>query len=222
MKKDYLFFDLDGTLTESAPGIIRSARYALSRFGVTPDDAVMMKFIGPPLLESFQRLCGLSEEQSREAIRLYREYFAEKGMFENSVYDGVREMLARLRAEGKILAVATSKPEIYAKQILDHFGLSEYFDFIAGAALDHVRMTKADVLQKAVAAVGLKDLDRGLMIGDRMHDAEGANTVGMQTLGVLYGYGSREELMEAGAADTVSTPWDVTAWILEEKTANRP
>lgn len=214
MKKDYLYFDLDGTLTESAPGIIRSAKYALARFGMEPSDEIMKKFIGPPLLESFQNLCGLSEEESREAIRLYREYFAEKGMFENSVYDGVYEMLEALRAEGKILAVATSKPEIYAKKILDHFHLTEYFDHISGAALDHVRMTKADVLRNAVRQTGLTDVSKGLMIGDRLHDVEGANELGMETLGVLYGYGSYEELMNAGAVDTAETPADVVAKIL--------
>ncbi|MBE6665680.1 MAG: HAD family hydrolase [Ruminococcaceae bacterium] len=215
MKKDFLFFDLDGTLTESAPGIIRSARYALSHFGMDPDETVMLKFIGPPLLESFGSLCGLDEEKSREAIRLYREYFAEKGMFENSVYDGVYDMLDALRREGKILAVATSKPEVYAKKILDHFHLTEYFSYISGAALDHVRMTKADVLRNAVRGIGLSDLSRGLMIGDRKHDAEGANEVGMETLGVLYGYGSHEELMTAGAIATVKSPSEAFSWIME-------
>ena len=214
MKKEYLYFDLDGTLTESAPGIIRSAKYALSRFGMEPSDEIMKKFIGPPLLESFRNLCGLSEEESREAIRLYREYFAEKGMFENSVYDGVYEMLETLRAEGKILAVATSKPELYAKKILDHFHLTEYFAHISGAALDHIRMTKADVLRNAVRQTELTDVSKGLMIGDRLHDVEGASELGMETLGVLYGYGSREELMNAGALDTAETPADVFDKIL--------
>ena len=214
MKKEYLYFDLDGTLTESAPGIIRSAKYALARFGMEPSDEIMKKFIGPPLLESFQNLCGLSEEESREAIRLYREYFAEKGMFENSVYDGVYEMLEALRAEGKILAVATSKPEIYAKKILEHFHLTEYFAHISGAELDHVRMTKADVLRNAVRQTGLTDVSQGLMIGDRLHDVEGANELGMETLGVLYGYGSREELMNAGAVAIAETPVEVITKIL--------
>ena len=214
MKKTYLFFDLDGTLTESAPGIIRSARYALSHFGIEPSEEIMKKFIGPPLMESFQNLCGLTEEESLEAIRLYREYFAEKGMFENSVYKGVYEMLETLQKEGKILAVATSKPEIYAKKILDHFHLTEYFSYIAGAALDHVKMTKADVLRNAVCHTGLTDISQGLMIGDRLHDVEGAKELGMETLGVLYGYGSHEELMNAGAVDVAQTPKDVISWIL--------
>ena len=214
MKKDFLFFDLDGTLTESAPGIIRSAKYALSHFGMAPSDEIMMKFIGPPLLESFGNLCGLNEKDSREAIRLYREYFAEKGMFENSVYDGVYEMLEALRAQGKTLAVATSKPEVYAKKILDHFHLTEYFSHISGAELDHVKMTKADVLRNAVHATGLSDLRRGLMIGDRKHDVEGGNELGMETLGVLYGYGSQEELISAGAIDTAKTPDEVVSKVL--------
>lgn len=214
MKKDFLFFDLDGTLTESAPGIIRSAKYALSHFGMAPSDEIMMKFIGPPLLESFGNLCGLNEKDSREAIRLYREYFAEKGMFENSVYDGVYEMLEALRAKGKFLAVATSKPEVYARKILDHFHLTEYFSHISGAELDHVKMTKADVLRNAVHAMRLSDLRRGLMVGDRKHDVEGGNELGMETLGVLYGYGSYEELMSAGAVDTARTPDEVVLKIL--------
>ncbi len=214
MKKEILFFDLDGTLTDSAPGIIRSAKYALSHFGIVLEEKTMLKFIGPPLLESFGGLCGLNEEQSREAIRLYREYFAERGMFENSVYEGVPEMLERLRREGRTLAVATSKPEPYAKAILEHFGLAEYFSHISGAALDHVRMTKADVLRKAVLQTGLTDLRAGLMIGDRRHDAEGANALGMETLGVLYGYGSREELLTAGAAALAKTPSEVVKQVL--------
>ena len=214
MKKDFLFFDLDGTLTDSAPGIVRSAKYALSHFGIVLESEVMLKFIGPPLLESFGNLCGLNEEQSREAIRLYREYFSEKGMFENSVYEGVPEMLEYLRESGKILAVATSKPEPYAKTILEHFGLNGYFSHICGAAMDHVRMTKADVLRDAVYKTGLSDLRAGLMIGDRRHDVEGANTIGMETLGVLYGYGSREELITAGAVSLAETPNDVVRQIL--------
>lgn len=214
MKKKFLFFDLDGTLTDSAPGIVNSARYALSHFGMEPDEEIMLKFIGPPLLESFQNLCGLDEEKSREAIRLYREYFAVKGMFENSVYDGVYEMLESLREKEKMLAVATSKPEVYARKILDHFHLTKYFSYISGAALDHIRMTKADVLRNAVRGTGLSDLSQGLMIGDRKHDVEGGNELGMETLGVLYGYGSREELMFAGAIDTAKTPLDVVSKIL--------
>ena len=214
--KEYLFFDLDGTLTDSAPGIIRSAKYAMSHFGITLDDRTMHRFIGPPLAESFRNLCGLSERDSLEAIRLYREYFAAKGMFENSVYEGVAEMLRHLKESGKILAVATSKPEVYAKQITDHFGLTPYFDVIAGAALDHVHMTKSDVLQNAVCGVGLRDLSLGLMIGDREHDVLGAKALGMETLGVLYGYGSEEELLRAGAAALAQTPKDVTAYVLCE------
>lgn len=215
MKKDFLFFDLDGTLTDSAPGIFRSARYALSHFDITIGDEILKKFVGPPLMESFRKLCGLNAEDSTEAIRLYREYFAVKGMFENNVYDGVFEMLDNLRRAGKILAVATSKPEIYAKQILDHFGLAKYFSFIAGAELDHVHMTKADVLRKAVQGTGLTDMSRGLMIGDRMHDVEGAHALSMETLGVLYGYGSREELMEAGAIGVAEFPSDIVTWVSE-------
>lgn len=214
MKKDFLFFDLDGTLTDSAPGIFNSARYSLSHFGMTISDENLKKFVGPPLMESYQNLCGMDEETAKEAVFHYREYFKVKGMFENSVYDGVREMLEQLRKEGKTLAVATSKPEPYAKQILDHFGLTEYFTYIAGATFDHDKMTKADVLRNAVKGTGAQDLDRCLMIGDRKHDVEGGNTVGMETLGVLYGYGSPEELTEEGAAGLAETPADVITKIL--------
>ena len=214
MQKDYLFFDLDGTLTESAPGIIRSAKYALSHFGITLSDEELHRFIGPPLLESFQNLCGLCEEDSRHAIRLYRSYYEKKGIFENSVYDGVEEMLCRLKKAGNKIAMATSKPEIYAKKIADHYGLTPYFDEIAGAALDHVRMTKSDVLRNAVRGVGLTDMAAGLMIGDRKHDVLGARELGMDTLGVLYGYGSRDELIRAGALSVVSTPAEAADFIL--------
>ena len=214
MKKDFLFFDLDGTLTDSAPGIFNSARYSLSHFGMTISDENLKKFVGPPLMESYQKLCGMDEETAKEAVFHYREHFKVKGMFENSVYDGVREMLDQLRKAGKTLAVATSKPEPYAKQILDHFGLTEYFVYIAGATFDHDKMTKADVLRNAVKGTGAQDLERCLMIGDRKHDVEGGNTVGMETLGVLYGYGSLEELTREGAVDTAATPSDVVTKIM--------
>ncbi|MBR4425147.1 MAG: HAD family hydrolase [Oscillospiraceae bacterium] len=203
----HIFFDLDGTLTDSAPGILNSVRYALERLGApVPEREALFAFIGPPLPDSFRDRCGFGPEQAREATRLYREYFEPRGLYENSVYPGIPALLERLRASGLWLGVATSKPERFARRILDHFGLTAAFDCIAGADLDGQRSRKADVLRYAMAQSGVGDPEKALMVGDREHDALGAREAGLDCLGVLYGYGSREELLEAGVrylAETV-------------------
>lgn len=204
------FFDLDGTITDSSLGITNSVMYALKKFGITEDDRTKLyQFIGPPLNVSFREYYGFSEEKAWEAVAYYREYYQDKGIFENRVYDGFEEMLKVLKAAGKRLVVATSKPEPYARKIMDYFGLTDYFDYVAGMGLDGKRGTKTEVIQYALKVCGIEDKSGVLMVGDRRHDVIGAREAGIDCLGVLYGFGSREELESAGADYIVETVGDI-------------
>lgn len=206
----YYLFDLDGTLTDSGEGIMNSIRHALRRFGITEyDESVLRKFIGPPLAESFQKYFNLSTEEARKGIKYYREYYTDGGMFENEVYNGITELLEGLKAKGKTLIVATSKPELFAEQILEHFGLAEYFACIAGASMDETRVHKNDVIAYAMQKYKGIDHKKAVMIGDRANDIMGGKVNGMDTIGVLYGFGSREELEEAGADIIVEKPKEI-------------
>jgi len=201
---DILFFDLDGTLTDPGLGITNAVMYALEKYGLPlPERESLYKFIGPPLTWSFQTYYGFSEEQSMEAVKFYREHYAVKGLFENEVYPGIPELLGALREAGKTLCVATSKPEKFAVQILEHFGLGEYFHHICGAAMDESRGTKHEVIEYAIGRCGDPDRARIVMIGDREHDILGGKQSGRATLGVLYGYGDRAE-HEAAGADAIA------------------
>ena len=171
----YVLFDLDGTLTNPGLGITNSVMYALKKFGIEVEDrAVLYKFIGPPLLESFEKFYGLSKAESELALQYYREYFKPYGLYENEVYEGIREVLERLKEKGKKLLLATSKPEEFAKEILHHFQLEQYFDFVAGATMDEKRVKKGDVIAYALESCGITELTSVLMIGDREHDVIGA------------------------------------------------
>lgn len=214
MKPNCIFFDLDGTLTDSGPGIVASVAYALRKLGVEPPEPEQLRpFIGPPLLWSFSHFYGFDEEKSKEAVRLYREYFTAGGMFENSVYPGIPDALDRLRAAGFRLAVATSKPELFSRQIISHFGLDGYFETICGASMDETRTDKADVICYAMDTLGVAP-EESLMVGDREHDVLGAKAVGVPCLGALWGYGSREELTNAGADALAETPEELSELIL--------
>ena len=209
MKYDAILFDLDGTLTESGTGIMNSARYALTKMGFSiPPEETLRLFVGPPLTEAFQTHCGMTEAEAGEAIRCYREYYAERGLFENAVYDGVPEMLSDLTAMGERLVLATSKPEHFAKRILSHFGLDTYFAYIGGALTDGRRKEKAEVIAYVLETTGA-DPARCLMIGDRRYDVEGAKTFGIPTLGVLWGYGTEKELTDAGASYLAAHPDEI-------------
>ena len=212
----YVLFDLDGTLTESAPGILNSVRYALRHYGVTDyDESSLNRFVGPPLIESFKRFCGFSEEKAQEAVNVYREYFAEKGIFENSPYGGIHECLQKLKNSGLTLAVATSKPEVFCRRILEKFGLTEYFTVIKGIPFDNEHMTKAQVIAGVLGELGVEDLSSAVMVGDRDYDVYGAKENGLRCVGVLYGYGSREELESAGAARLAGTVEEMGRTLLQ-------
>lgn len=212
---DIILFDLDGTLTDPGEGITNSVAYALEKCGVpAPERNSLYKFIGPPLMDSFTAFYGFSEEKARKAVAYYREYFQEKGMWENQVYDGVEEMLKTLRNAGKRLLVATSKPEMFARQILEHFGLAKYFEYIAGATMDETRNAKDAVIAYALESCHVTDLSRAVMVGDREYDVLGAKKAGLSAVGVLFGYGSREELSAAGAAALAERVEDICGLVM--------
>ncbi|MCI8373676.1 MAG: HAD family hydrolase [Lachnospiraceae bacterium] len=212
MKYNYLFFDLDGTLTDSRLGITNSIVYALKKMNLPiPEDSVLIKFLGPPLVESFQNYCGLQEKAALEAVDIYREYFSTKGLYENEVYPGIREILEELKAKGYGLVVATSKPEQFSVRILEHFQLDVYFQLIAGSSMDTSRNSKESVIRYAIEQLGVTNPGDVLMIGDREHDVLGAKACKISCIGALWGYGSREELLEAGAVSLISRPEELTA-----------
>ncbi|HEL2006473.1 TPA: HAD family hydrolase [Streptococcus suis] len=209
-----ILFDLDGTLTDSGQGILNSVAYALEKMGIEePDTANLNRFIGPPLYESFSRFYQLNPEDTQSAVDAFRVYFKEKGMFENQLYPGIFPLLEELRTAGKTLVIATSKPEIFAKQILEHFGIAHYFDVIAGASLDSSRISKADVIGYAINQLEAFP-KHAVMIGDREHDIEGARMHQLPAIGVLYGYGSKQEFEKAGATMIVETVQDLKRVLL--------
>ena len=207
---DYLFFDLDGTLTDPCEGITNSILHALDRMGKDkPERSLLQRFIGPPLTGSFRSFLGMTKEEADTALRYYREVYSVTGLFENEVYPGIPEALGELREAGFLLCLATSKPEPFARRILEHFSLDVYFAEICGATLDGSRETKADVILELLRRLSGDKNGRYLMIGDRRHDAEGAREAGIPTVGVLWGYGSREELTAAGCAALAERPEDL-------------
>ncbi len=210
-----ILFDLDGTLTDPEEGITRSFQYALHHFGIEEKDpARLREIIGPPLLESFTKQYGFSQIDALLAVDVYREYFTQTGIYENRLYPGVEEMLRTLQQAGKRLMVATSKPTVFANRILEHFNIRQYFTFVAGSELNGNRSAKAEVIQWALAHSGTNP-KRAVMVGDRKHDIMGAVETNVDTIAVLYGYGSREELEEAGAAYFAETPQQVAEYILD-------
>ena len=209
-KYKYALFDLDGTLTDPGEGITRSVQYALDKFGIHVEDRKQLFcFIGPPLHESFEVYYGFSRPDAMKAVDYYREYYAVKGIFENLVYDGIPEALVNLRDSGVRICLATSKPEVFAKQILEHFGLDGYFTAVAGSEMDGTRTKKAEVVERALGLLGNPDAGDCVMIGDREHDVLGGAAHGLDTIGVLFGYGSREELERAGATHIAAKPIEI-------------
>jgi phosphoglycolate phosphatase len=203
---DAIYFDLDGTLTDPKPGITRSIQYALQKLDhpTMPTEDELTWCIGPPLRASFVRLLG-AETSADLAVSYYRERFSDVGLYENGVYDGIGDVLTSLRASGHRLFVATSKPHVFAERIIDHFGLRDHFERVFGSELDGTRVDKSHLLEYALKQVAV-DPAKTLMIGDRSHDMVGAKNNGMKGIGVLYGYGSRDELLEAGAHHVCATP----------------
>lgn len=213
----YILFDLDGTLTDSAPGIIRCVQYALEKCGKGSwDSADLFRFIGPPLEESFIRFCGMTTEEAAAGLEFYRERFARFGMFENSVYPGIPALLELLQQNGRTLAVATSKPELYAREILEHYELAPYFATIAGPGFNGELPTKADVITEVLQRLEIKGNAKTstVMLGDREHDAIGAQQNGIAILGAGYGYSAPGELEAAGVKQIAARPEDFLSFLL--------
>ena len=205
MRYSTILFDLDGTLTDPVLGICRSIQYALGKAGrpVGPLEHYH-KWIGPPLLRSFEVYANATPEEAQEMLRFYRERFSSVGLFENEVYPGIPALLSALKDRGARLAVATGKPTIYSRQILEHFDLMQYMDVVSGISLDKEPLDKCQVILHALHTLGETDKSRCVMVGDRGHDAIGAKMGGVDFIGVLYGYGSRDEL-EAEGADVIAS-----------------
>ncbi len=191
-----LLFDLDGTLTESGTGIIRSVQYALEKFGINEtNEEVLRRFVGPPLIDSFMRYYGFTKEQAVEGVQIYRERFGKIGIFENELYPGAAEMLTELKDAGFLLSVASSKPEHYVLQILDHFKIADFFDEVVGATMDEKRTSKPEIIEEVIRRMQLSDRREDvLMIGDTEHDIIGAREHGIRCVAVTYGYGDLEKM----------------------------
>jgi phosphoglycolate phosphatase len=192
---DFILFDLDGTLTDSAPGITRSVQYALRGMGLPADDPDQFRsFIGPPLEESFRRYLHSDGATARQAVEKYREYYTRQGIFENSVHPGIPELLDALRGKGKLMAVATSKPTVFTECILDHFHLRKYFSVEVGSRMDGSRVEKKEIIAEVLSQARGMTWKLPVMVGDRMHDIIGAHLNRIPAVAVTWGYGSREEL----------------------------
>lgn len=190
----YLFFDLDGTLTDPMPGITRSVQHALRHFGIEVEDLnELCPFIGPPLADSFRERYGMTDAEATEAVAKYREYYAPKGIFENEPYPGILSLLAATTAAGCVNVMATSKPTPFARQIAEHFGFEQHFRLISGSTFDGTRTTKADVIRHALGELQIAPHE-AVMIGDRRYDIEGAAETGLDSIAVGWGYASPGEL----------------------------
>ena len=209
----YALFDLDGTLTDPGEGITNSVAYALEKMNIPiPPRQELYKFIGPPLVDSFMQYFGLTPENAQKAVSFYREYFKDKGLFENVVFPGAKELLIKLKEQGVKTVIATSKPEVFAIRILERFELYSLFDVVCGADMEGKRSAKADVIAYALDAAHIQTRADAIMIGDRLHDVIGAKQNGLKSIGVTFGYGTREELIAAGAdyiADSFDGVYDI-------------
>ena len=236
-KFSFVLFDLDGTITDSGPGIIKAAMLALEHFGIRENDEERKRlFVGPPLDRSFMDRYGLSKDQAWEAIGVFREYYNDKGVFENSVYPGMDALLKELKDNGLVLAIASSKPQPLIHKVLSHFELEKYFDVIVGCELDGTRSTKSEVVKEVLSRLSdiarkrnmldCSDADpeekenevikKSVMVGDRFYDAEGAHAFEIPCIGVLYGYGTRKEMEDAHADYIAETVEDIGRIICSE------
>lgn len=213
----HLFWDLDGTLIDSSPGVTGCVRYALEQLGVPVHaEQDLTCFIGPPLLYGFSHFCGLDEADSHRAVSLYREKYSTGGLFECRVYDGIRETLAALHAHGVTNVLATCKPREYAERILAHLGLDSFFAFVSGPELSGLRTEKPEVIAYALAQLHVSAPSCVLMVGDRASDVTGARKNGMEAVGVLWGFGTQQELEDAGAKAVLAAPHDILRYFQQK------
>lgn len=214
--KNTILFDLDGTLTDSGEGIVNSFKYTLKAYNINDyDEKMLNKYIGPPLNDAMREIFCCGDAKAREAIEKYREYYKSKGIFENRLYDGIEPLLRSLARDNRKIILATSKAEVFAVKILDRFNISQYFMSVAGSELDGSRIKKDEVIRYALGKAGIEDLKSVIMVGDREHDILGARDTGIDSIGVLYGYGNYEELKNAGASVIVESVKDLHKVLLE-------
>jgi len=210
LQQTIILFDLDGTLTDSAEGVILSAQYMQEKMGIPKWEYEDLRFIvGPPLMATFQEDFGMDKTRAEQALLYFRERYSTVGLFENKLYDGIEDMLSVLRAKGKRLAVATSKKQASAIRILEHFGIAGYFEVIGGDDQDAKRDTKAKVIDYVLDTMKVDKKDV-IMVGDRKFDIDGAHSLGIPCIGVLYGYGSETEFTAHRADYIVATPKDIS------------
>ena len=211
---DYILFDLDGTLTDSKPGIIDCIAHALEKQNVPYTNQILDKMVGPPFRVSMHDFLGLEMPEIEKLIGIYRGVYEEYGYKNCKVFEGVEQMLSALKNAGKVLGVATSKPIKFTQMIMRDFDLGKYFDYVAGASSDASKEAKSDVIQGALENLGVKDKSKVLMVGDRLYDIEGAHMQGIDCAAVLYGYGSKEEFEEYKAEYILAAPDDVVKLVL--------
>lgn len=214
MNATHILFDLDGVISDNSEGIMNGVRRVIEHFSLERlDHAELLRFIGPPLKDSFSEYLGLSAGDTELAVTVYREYYRERGIFENEMYDGVPEMLDRLREGGRKLYLATSKPEEFARRICERFGIAQSFEYIGGADFAGIRDRKNDVIRYVLDENGI-DPKRAVMVGDRRYDAIGAAEFSIPCVGVLYGFGTHDELTEAGCVHLAESPTALSEYLL--------
>lgn len=210
---EVILFDLDGTLTDPKVGITKAVQHALSNYDIHVRNLDLLeKFIGPPLVDSFKEFYSFDCATANKAVEYFRAYFSTKGIYENQIYPNITELLAELKEKGKILAVATSKPTVFAEKILEHFAIEGYFTLVIGSNLDGTRVSKTEIIQHVFSELELQSRENVVMIGDRKYDVIGARENDIDVIGVTYGYGSYEELKESKAtyyADSVNKLYDL-------------
>ena len=210
MRYTHCFLDMDGTVVNSAPGVTHSVAYALEKCGIAPPPAEeLICFIGPPLVWSFAKFYGMNEEQTKQALEYYRQYYRKTGIYECDVYEGIESLLKKLNEMGIVCVMATSKPHEFANQILEHKNLKQYFSFVSGPEMDGTRNEKAEVIAYAMENLSLTDPSKILMVGDRDHDTKGAALHGVDSVGALWGFGDAKELLSTGAKEVFETPLDL-------------
>ncbi|MEH7400450.1 MULTISPECIES: HAD family hydrolase [Bacillaceae] len=218
MTYNTILFDLDGTLTDPKVGILNSVKYALQKMNkAIPIESELLKFIGPPIQQSFSEIFQFNEKELVNAVRFYREYFSQSGMIENNVYDGIRELLSELQKEKKRLYVATSKPTIFAREILIHFQLDEFFIQIVGSELDGTRIDKGEIIEYIFEKNNELSKEDSVMVGDRFHDIKGAKIANIDSIGITYGYGTELELTNAGANAIINSVDQLKKMLLNER-----
>lgn len=208
-KYDTVIFDFDGTVADTGDGVFSSVRYALDKLGLSqPSEEEIRTFLGPPLDFSFRNVCKLDDETIEEAIRLYRTFYPEKGVYMFTLYDGMTELFKSLSDKGIKIAIASAKPEVFLKTAVSHAGIERFVGFVGGTTLENKDTSKASVIKRAMEAVGAEP-DKTLMVGDRCFDINSAKEVGIKSIGVLFGYGTKEELSQSCADYLVNSPDEI-------------